>query len=99
MMDNSWKFRHFPPSRLAFHQMTMRIDYKKFVADSAWDGLKGFITNTTIPQSEVIESYYHIWKIEKAFRISKTDLEPPPTTRPGSRDRYLRIYSFAIPNK
>ena len=29
-------------------------------------------------QNEIIESYNHLWKIEKAFRISKNDLKLRP---------------------
>lgn len=54
------------------------IDMDKFAADSMWDGLKGYITNTTMSKEEVIENYNHLWQIEKAFRISKTDLRIRP---------------------
>jgi len=56
----------------------VQINYDKFTADSAWDGLKGFITNTDISKSEVVENYGQLWQIEKAFRISKTDLRIRP---------------------
>lgn len=54
------------------------IDYEKFKADDRWDGLKGYITNSEISKEEVIENYKHLWQIEKAFRISKTDLKVRP---------------------
>lgn len=54
------------------------IDYEKYKADSKWDGLKGYITNTRMVKDQVIETYGHLWKIEKAFRISKTDLRIRP---------------------
>ncbi|MDZ7764751.1 MAG: IS1634 family transposase [Melioribacteraceae bacterium] len=54
------------------------IDYEKFKADGHWDGLKGYITNSEISKEEVIENYKHLWQIEKAFRISKTDLKVRP---------------------
>lgn len=54
------------------------IDYEKFEADSAWDGLKGYVTNTTLTKRKVIENYGQLWQIEKAFRISKTDLRIRP---------------------
>src|SRR3990172_11085902 len=41
-------------------------------------GLKGYITNTTLTANEVLENYKHLWQIEKAFRISKTDLKVRP---------------------
>lgn len=54
------------------------IDLKAFEADGAWDGLKGYITNTKLSKEAIIENYGHLWKIEKAFRISKTDLRIRP---------------------
>jgi len=58
--------------------ITITIDYEKYHADSIWDGLKGYITNTTLTKSQVVENYMHLWQIEKAFRISKTDLRIRP---------------------
>src|SRR6185312_17170556 len=46
--------------------------------DSSWDGLKGYITNTKLSDKEVIENYKNLWHIEKAFRMSKTDLRIRP---------------------
>lgn len=43
-----------------------------------WDGLKGYVTNSDLGAQEVIENYRHLWQIEKAFRISKTDLRVRP---------------------
>ena len=54
------------------------LDYQKFEADGAWDGLKGYLTNANMPKDEIIENYRHLWQIEKAFRISKTDLKIRP---------------------
>lgn len=56
----------------------INIDYDKFNNDSKWDGLKGYITNTTLSKDEVVENYNQLWKIEKAFRISKYDLKIRP---------------------
>ena len=54
------------------------IDYEKFDSDSVWDGLKGYITNTSLTKKKVIANYHQLWQIEKAFRISKTDLRIRP---------------------
>ena len=51
---------------------------KKFNQDAEWDGLKGYITNTDLTKDQIIENYGHLWKIEKAFRISKHDLKIRP---------------------
>ena len=54
------------------------IDMLKYDEDAKWDGLKGYITNTSLGKEEIIENYGHLWKIEKAFRISKHDLKIRP---------------------
>lgn len=54
------------------------IDIAKYEADTKWDGLKGYMTNTSLSKDEIIENYGHLWKIEKAFRISKHDLKVRP---------------------
>jgi transposase len=54
------------------------IDYQKFNQDSVWDGLKGYMTNTSLTKNKVIRAYQQLWQIEKAFRISKTDLKIRP---------------------
>lgn len=54
------------------------IDYTKYEQDSKWDGLKGYFTNTKLPNEEVIHQYSQLWQIEKTFRISKTDLQIRP---------------------
>jgi transposase len=59
-------------------QVNITIDYEKFQADGQWDGLKGYVTNTRLSKSKVIEHYTQLWHVEKAFRISKTDLRIRP---------------------
>lgn len=59
-------------------EIKIEIDYSKFELDSQWDGLKGYLTNTSLTGKEVIEVYNNLWKIERAFRISKTDLKIRP---------------------
>jgi transposase len=59
-------------------EVTVDIDYDKFKKDSVWDGLKGYITNTKLTNNEIIENYNNLWHIEKAFRMSKTDLRIRP---------------------
>jgi len=58
--------------------VSITIDYAKYKADAAWDGLKGYLTNTDLSKDDVIQNYRHLWMIEKAFRISKTDLRIRP---------------------
>ena len=59
-------------------EINITIDREKFEDDGKWDGLKGYLTNTVLSKDEIIESYNHLWKIEKAFRISKNDLKLRP---------------------
>jgi len=59
-------------------KIDVSIDYCKIADDSKWDGLKGYITNSKLRREEIIENYGHLWQIEKAFRISKTDLRIRP---------------------
>lgn len=42
------------------------------------EGIKGYLTNTALPAKIVIERYYDLWRVEKAFRITKSDLEARP---------------------
>jgi len=59
-------------------KVNISIDDEKFKEDEKWDGLKGYITNSTLKPEEVIGNYAELWKIEKAFRISKHDLKIRP---------------------
>jgi transposase len=54
------------------------IDYEKFNTDKQWDGLKGYLTSTKLTPDQVIDNYKNLWHIEKAFRMSKTDLKVRP---------------------
>ena len=42
------------------------------------EGIKGYLTNTTLPEASVIERYQDLWRIENSFRISKSDLKARP---------------------
>lgn len=59
-------------------KVNISIDYEKFNTDRVWDGLKGYVTNTRLGKSKIIENYSQLWHVEKAFRISKTDLRIRP---------------------
>ena len=59
-------------------KITVEIDYEKYDNDRRWDGIKGYLTNTKLSDKEVMENYKNLWQIEKAFRISKTDLRIRP---------------------
>ena len=59
-------------------EINVAIDREKFQADNKWDGLKGYLTNTSLSKDIIINNYNHLWKIERAFRISKNDLKIRP---------------------
>lgn len=59
-------------------EIKVSIDKDKFDKDKIWDGLKGYITNCKLKPEEIIDSYRNLWHIEKAFRMSKTDLRIRP---------------------
>lgn len=66
-------------------EITISIDLEKFNADAAWDGIKGYLTNTVIPAKDVIANYRNLWYIERAFRMNKMDLRVRPI--------YHRLYN------
>ena len=59
-------------------EATISINKEKYKEDKKWDGLKGYRTNTTLTKEAVIKQYHQLWTIEKAFRISKHDLQIRP---------------------
>lgn len=54
------------------------ISEDKIKEDSQWDDLKGYITNTSITPKEVVEQYHGLWVVERAFRVTKGNLEARP---------------------
>ncbi|MFC1584997.1 IS1634 family transposase [Fibrobacterota bacterium] len=73
-------------------EVTVEIDEAKIVQAARWDGLKGYITNTDLPPADIIENYGQLWQIERAFRISKTDLR----VRPMYHRRRRRIEAHIV---
>lgn len=59
-------------------EVKIALDMEKFKQDGKWDGLKGYITNTNLDKDQVIENYNNLWKIEKAFRITKNEIKVRP---------------------
>ena len=55
------------------------LNQNKVLQDEKLDGLKGFATNDfTLQANDVIAHYQNQYEVEKAFRISKTDLKIRP---------------------
>jgi len=42
------------------------------------EGIKGYLTNTDLPETVIINRYHDLWRIEYSFRITKSDLEARP---------------------
>lgn len=42
------------------------------------EGIKSYLTNTDLDENTIIERYHDLWRIEKSFRITKSDLEARP---------------------
>lgn len=62
-------------------------------------GCKTYGTNIDNPTSEfVVKSYHHLWKIEKSFRMSKSDLAARPIYhhKQGSIRAHLAIVMAAL---
>ena len=56
-----------------------KLNYNKIIQDERLDGIKGFATNDfTLNAKDVITHYQNQYEVEKAFRISKTDLRIRP---------------------
>jgi len=54
------------------------IDESKIAEDARWDGWKGYLTNTTLPADRVVSQYCGLWVVERAFRITKGNMEMRP---------------------
>lgn len=59
-------------------QIKISLDEDKLTQDQDWDGLKGYLTNIKSPSETLISQYGQLWEIEKAFRVSKTELRVRP---------------------
>jgi len=58
--------------------ITVSINEEKIIEDRQWDGLKGYITNTTLQPEDVYRQYRDLWFIERAYRVTKGTLEMRP---------------------
>ena len=60
-------------------KIEFKLNNHKIKQDAKLDGIKGFITNDfKLNHQDIIEHYKNLWHIEKAFKISKTDLQIRP---------------------
>jgi transposase len=56
----------------------VEINHQKARDDEKWDGLKGYITNTSLSAKNVYEQYHGLWVVENAFRVTKGTIELRP---------------------
>ncbi|PMC15063.1 Transposase [Oligella urethralis] len=50
-------------------EIHVAIEMEKYESDAAWDGLKGYVTNTTPDAEELLAHYGQLRQIAKTFRI------------------------------
>jgi transposase len=53
----------------------IKINEEKIKEDEKWDGLKGYLTNSTLSKDRLLDNYKQLWLIEKAYRIAKNRFE------------------------
>ena len=59
-------------------EVVISIDFARFEEDTQWDGLKGYLTNASLTNQQILDNYKQLWKIEKAFKVNKHDLRIRP---------------------
>lgn len=57
---------------------TMSLNHDLLTKAEKLEGIKGYLTNTNLPEQTVIDRYHDLWRIENSFRITKSDLEARP---------------------
>lgn len=58
--------------------LAVSVDEDLVESDRRWDGLKGYISNAPLPESQIIEAYHELYNVEQSFRIAKSKLEIRP---------------------
>ena len=58
--------------------MQVIINEEEIENDAKWDGLKGYVTNTDLDAEQVVDQYHSLWYVERAFRVTKGNLEARP---------------------
>jgi transposase len=56
----------------------VKVDRSKIQEAQRWDGLKGYVTNTSLSKDEVLAGYRALWQIERSFRVAKSNLAARP---------------------
>lgn len=73
------------PARLTSHYRFIKQEDNRLLLNTdlitkaeKLEGIKGYITNTKLTDSMIIERYHDLWRIENSFRLTKSDLEARP---------------------
>lgn len=57
----------------------LELNTENVAKSQSLEGLKGYLTNAiNLTDEEIITKYSQLWKVEKSFRISKSDLKARP---------------------
>jgi transposase len=68
------RFRFLQGSKKTSYSLNQKLKEKaELIA-----GIKGYLTNTKLDTFTIITRYHDLWRVEKAFRITKSDLEARP---------------------
>jgi transposase len=59
-------------------ESVLEIDEAKLEEHKRFDGYFGFISNTNLEASEIINQYRGLWQVEQSFRITKHNLKIRP---------------------
>jgi len=73
LIGNKGYARYLRPRKGAFE-----IAEDKVAADARYDGRFVLRTNTDLPAAEVAQTYKSLWRVERAFRETKSTLETRP---------------------
>lgn len=84
---------------IASRNKTYELNESLIKKAEALTGMKGYITNAiSLSDEEVMEQYASLWQVEKAFRMSKSDLQARPIfhTLKESIEAHLLIVFTAL---
>ena len=74
-------------------EVNITIDYEKYEADSIWDGLKGYVTNTHLPRKEVIGQYSQAGRESVSYFKNRFENTPNiPQIKKSDRSAYLYMF-------
>lgn len=71
IVDKKAKFLSIKTNERKLNQVL--IDKARMLA-----GIKGYVTNLSVPDEQIIASYHQLWHVEQSFRMSKSDLKARP---------------------